>query len=103
MKSYGLRDDIYYVAINLSDNGLDGPDLAFINAIFKEDEYPEAHEIVKELQSNLELVNEEEVYINRWFSFLISLYKKEMINMYLLDILRMNIQAKKMKHGTNII
>ena len=55
---------------------MDGPDPAFINAIFKEDEYPEAHEIVKELQSNLELVNEEEVYINRWFSFLISLYKK---------------------------
>ena len=76
MKSYGLRDDIDYVAINLSDNGLDGPDTSFINAIFKENDYPEAHEIVKELQSNLELVNEEEVYINRWFSFLISLYKK---------------------------
>lgn len=76
MKSYGLRDDIDYVAINLSDNGLDGPDTAFINAIFKDNDYPEAFEIVKELQSNLELVDEEEVYINRWFSFLISLYKK---------------------------
>lgn len=76
MKSYGLRDDIDYVAINLSDNGLDGPDTAFINAIFKDNDYPEAFEIVKELQSNLELVDEDEVYINRWFSFLISLYKK---------------------------
>ena len=40
MKSYGLRDDIDYVAINLSDNGLDGPDTAFINAIFKDNDYP---------------------------------------------------------------
>lgn len=62
MKSYGLRDDIDYVAINLSDNGLDGPDTAFINAIFKDNDYPEAYEIVKELQSNLKLVDEEEVY-----------------------------------------
>lgn len=103
MKSYGLRDDIDYVAINLSDNGFDGPDTAFINAIFKDDDYSKAYEIVKKLQSNLELVDEEEVYINRWFSFLISLYKKEMINMYLLDILQMKIQEQKMKHGTNII
>lgn len=62
MKSYGLDDDIDYVAINLSDNGLDGPDTAFINAIFKDDDYPKAYEIVKKLQSNLELVDEEEVY-----------------------------------------
>ena len=80
MKSYGLSNDIDYVAINLDEGAMEGIDTSFIDAIFKDDNYRDdygiGYEIVNKLQSNLELVDEQSVHINRWFDFVISSYKK---------------------------
>ena len=76
MKSYGLSDDVDYIAINLDEGTMGGIDTSFINAIFKDDTNVTGFDIVNELQSNLELVDEQSVNIDSSFDFVISLYKK---------------------------
>lgn len=76
MKSYGLSDDVDYVAINLDEGAMGGIDTSFINTIFKDDTNVTGFDIINELQSNLELVDEQSVNIDSSFDFVISLYKK---------------------------